>query len=84
MHPVRPTLSRRGFLRAGSLLAAALPASRLLAVDSITLPFANGERPLVKYPQKRPLIRHTTRPATLPQGPSGRPGSTTGTSTSAG
>src|SRR5213075_2249681 len=28
-------------------------------------PFENGERPLVKYPQKRPLIRLTSRPPQL-------------------
>jgi DMSO/TMAO reductase YedYZ molybdopterin-dependent catalytic subunit len=31
----------------------------------VSLPFANGERPLVKYPEKRPLIRLTTRPPQL-------------------
>lgn len=31
----------------------------------MTLPFENGERPLVAYPQKRPLIRITTRPPQL-------------------
>jgi sulfite dehydrogenase len=31
----------------------------------VTLPFANGQRPLVQYPQKRPLIRLTTRPPQL-------------------
>jgi DMSO/TMAO reductase YedYZ molybdopterin-dependent catalytic subunit len=30
-----------------------------------TLPFENGERPLVRYPQKRPLLRLTTRPPQL-------------------
>ncbi len=35
------------------------------AEDSVTLPFENGERPLVAYPQKRPLIRHTSRPPQL-------------------
>ena len=38
---------------------------RALAQDTVTLPFENGERPLVKYPQKRPLIRITTRPPQL-------------------
>ncbi len=33
--------------------------------QTITLPFANGERPLVQYPQKRPLIRLTSRPPQL-------------------
>jgi DMSO/TMAO reductase YedYZ molybdopterin-dependent catalytic subunit len=32
---------------------------------TIKLPFANGERPLVKFPQKRPLILLTTRPPQL-------------------
>ena len=31
----------------------------------MTLPFGNGERPLVGYPQKRPLIRLTSRPPQL-------------------
>jgi sulfite dehydrogenase (cytochrome) subunit A len=35
------------------------------AEDTITLPFENGERLLVAYPQKRPLIRHTSRPPQL-------------------
>lgn len=50
------------------MLAAALsglPVSKLFAEDKIVMPFANGERPLVKYPQKRPLIRLTTRPPQL-------------------
>jgi DMSO/TMAO reductase YedYZ molybdopterin-dependent catalytic subunit len=33
--------------------------------DVVRLPFANGDRPLVRYPQKRPLIRLTTRPPQL-------------------
>src|SRR5271166_4082102 len=32
---------------------------------SVSLPFENGSRPLVAYPQKRPLIRLTTRPPQL-------------------
>jgi DMSO/TMAO reductase YedYZ molybdopterin-dependent catalytic subunit len=35
------------------------------AEEKIQLPFANGERVLVKYPQKRPLIQMTTRPPQL-------------------
>jgi DMSO/TMAO reductase YedYZ molybdopterin-dependent catalytic subunit len=35
------------------------------AAGIVTLPFDNGERPLVSYPQKRPLIRLTTRPPQL-------------------
>ena len=33
--------------------------------ETVTLPFANGERPLATYPGKRPLIRLTTRPPQL-------------------
>ena len=33
--------------------------------DTITLPFNNGERPLVQYPEKRPMIGVTQRPPQL-------------------
>ncbi|QGM44838.1 molybdopterin-dependent oxidoreductase [Methylocystis heyeri] len=36
-----------------------------LAQDTVTLPFANGERRLVRYPGKRPLIQLTARPPQL-------------------
>src|ERR1700749_3176703 len=50
--------------------AALLASSSLLSVTSltsfadetVTLPFDNGERPLVKYPQKRPMSERTSRP----------------------
>ena len=32
------------------------------AAQNVTLPFENGERPIVKYPQKRPMIGLTSRP----------------------
>jgi sulfite dehydrogenase (cytochrome) subunit A len=51
--------SRRAFLAAVSAAAMGIRA------DEITLPFDNGVRPLVKYPQKRPLIRLTSRPPQL-------------------
>jgi sulfite dehydrogenase (cytochrome) subunit A len=35
------------------------------AAGTANLPFANGERPIVAYPQKRPLIRLTARPPQL-------------------
>jgi DMSO/TMAO reductase YedYZ molybdopterin-dependent catalytic subunit len=38
---------------------------KALALDTMTLPFENGERPLVKYPQKRPMIGLTSRPPQL-------------------
>src|SRR5436190_20706965 len=55
--------SRRDFLRAATVAAAA--PWKVAAAESIVLPFENGERPLVKYPQKRPLIRLTSRPPQL-------------------
>lgn len=57
---------RRQALRA--LCAGALagtPAFRAFAAESVTLPFANGERRLARYPQKRPLIVVTQRPPQL-------------------
>ncbi|MBN9116137.1 MAG: molybdopterin-dependent oxidoreductase, partial [Pandoraea sp.] len=65
--------SRRRFLRrAGALGVGASLAGRALDVlaattapHMVTLPFANGERELVAYPQKRPLIRLTARPPQL-------------------
>jgi DMSO/TMAO reductase YedYZ molybdopterin-dependent catalytic subunit len=44
---------------------AAGPAAVSLAAETIQLPFANGERPLAQFPQKRPLILITTRPPQL-------------------
>lgn len=61
---------RRRFLRqacalgaTGTLAGHAL--TSLAAPATVTLPFANGERDLVAYPQKRPLIRLTSRPPQL-------------------
>jgi sulfite dehydrogenase (cytochrome) subunit A len=63
-------LNRREALQAA--LAAGVGAIGLgkiplaFAADAtVTLPFGNGERPLVAYPGKRPLIRLTTRPPQL-------------------
>ena len=36
-----------------------------LSAEAITLPFENGKRPLVRYPQKRPMIGLTSRPPQL-------------------
>jgi sulfite dehydrogenase len=61
-------LNRRHFLRSAGLLAAglgALPSARMFGQNTVTMPFAHGERQMVKYPQKRPLIRLTTRPPQL-------------------
>jgi sulfite dehydrogenase (cytochrome) subunit A len=58
-------LSRRRFLGSAAIAAVGAATWNTFGAETITLPFANGERPLVKYPQKRPLIRHTTRPPQL-------------------
>src|SRR3954465_9166250 len=59
-------LSRRRFLRAATLAAVSWPIWKTAAAEeTVTLPFENGERPLVRYPQKRPLIRLTSRPPQL-------------------
>lgn len=63
---------RRRFLQTSGLLVAGatLGRSSLLraaepAPTRVTLPFARGERELVAYPQKRPLILLTSRPPQL-------------------
>ena len=58
-------IGRHHFL-AGSVAAlgaSALPARAL--ADSVQLPFANGERPLLAFPQKRPLLVLSPRPPQL-------------------
>src|SRR5205807_1541134 len=60
-------LDRRQLMtRAGmAALATGLGSTRAFALDTVTLPFDNGERPLVTYPQKRPMIGLTSRPPQL-------------------
>jgi sulfite dehydrogenase len=61
-------LDRRELLkRAGiAALATGLGPARAFALDpTVVLPFDNGKRPLVKYPQKRPMIGLTSRPPQL-------------------
>lgn len=69
MANIGESLNRRRFLRTAALAGLSASVLRRLAAAEdpriITLPFENGERPLVKYPQKRPLIRQTTRPPQL-------------------
>jgi DMSO/TMAO reductase YedYZ molybdopterin-dependent catalytic subunit len=48
-----------------AFLAARAFAAQAAAEETATLPFENGERPLVAYPQKRPLLRLTARPPQL-------------------
>jgi DMSO/TMAO reductase YedYZ molybdopterin-dependent catalytic subunit len=63
-------MNRRTVLQAGAAILAGgggLGGSTLasFAAQSVTLPFDNGERPIVKYPQKRPMIGLTSRPPQL-------------------
>src|SRR5258708_37040265 len=61
----RRALPRQSGAAAATLgMASAFAPLRALA-DSVTLPFGNGERPLGKYPQKRPMIVMTSRPPQL-------------------
>ena len=68
--PSPAAIDRRSFLHNAALLTAGAalggPLGRLFAAENrVTLPFENGERELVAYPQKRPLIRLTARPVQL-------------------
>ncbi len=60
-------LDRRQLMQRAGLaaLATGFGSLRALALDTVTLPIDNGERPLVKYPQKRPMIGLTSRPPQL-------------------
>jgi sulfite dehydrogenase len=63
-------MNRRTVLQAGAALLAgggAIGGSPLasFAAETVTLPFDKGERPIVKYPQKRPMIGLTSRPPQL-------------------
>jgi DMSO/TMAO reductase YedYZ molybdopterin-dependent catalytic subunit len=70
-HPL-PDPSRRDFILKGAALGGlallgrqGLSLGAEEAQDAVTLPFANGRRPLVAYPQKRPLMLMTSRPVQL-------------------
>ena len=60
-------LDRRELMkRAGmTALATGFGSAKAFALETVTLPFDNGERPLVNYPQKRPMIGQTSRPPQL-------------------
>src|SRR5260370_9261814 len=60
-------LDRRELMKRAAMpaLATGFGSVRALALDTVTLPSDNGERPLVKYPQKRPMIVLTSRPPQL-------------------
>jgi DMSO/TMAO reductase YedYZ molybdopterin-dependent catalytic subunit len=55
-------VARRDFLVGAG---ASMLSARAFGQDAVVLPFANGERPLVRLPQKRPLIGLTARPPQL-------------------
>jgi sulfite dehydrogenase len=57
-------LNRRQWLAGAGALAGSTVAA-FGADPTVTLPMGNGERSLVKYPGKRPLIRLTARPPQL-------------------
>ncbi len=63
-------IDRRSFITRSSAVLASAAAfgprfARAADASTVTLPFGNGERPLVRYPQKRPMIRLTSRPPQL-------------------
>ena len=60
-------INRRRMIAGSAAAAAAMVGVRAFAAtaDTITLPFENGQRSLVKYPGKRPLIGLTQRPPQL-------------------
>ncbi len=62
-------LTRRRLLQTslivGGLSAFGLKSSRASSPPSIDLPFSRGHRPLVAFPEKRPLMVMTTRPPQL-------------------
>jgi DMSO/TMAO reductase YedYZ molybdopterin-dependent catalytic subunit len=63
-------MNRRTVLQGGAALLAGSgvvggSSMASLASDTVTMPFENGERPIVNYPQKRPMIGLTQRPPQL-------------------
>jgi len=65
----RAGVTRRQFLKTTAFAALGgtlgAPALSALADETIAMPFANGQRSLAKFPQKRALILVTTRPPQL-------------------
>src|SRR5690349_21935096 len=64
-HRLRVRRRLLGALGAGAVFGNPGVARLAAAAESYTLPFANGQRPLAQYPQKRPLIVVTARPPQL-------------------
>lgn len=65
--PHGPKLNRRTFFKGLSLatVQAAYGSQLALGGETVRLPFENGIREMVAYPQKRPLLRLTSRPPQL-------------------
>jgi sulfite dehydrogenase len=66
-HPSGLSATRRDVLKSlgAGAIHSLVAASTAFGNETIRLPFENGERELVRYPQKRPLIRLTSRPPQL-------------------
>ena len=60
-----PSVNRRALLQLAGAGAGLLGASTTVWAQTVEMPFANGARPLVAYPEKRKLIRMTSRPPQL-------------------
>ena len=63
-------IDRRALLKQSGAVMAALGTGSVVDplrafADTVKMPFENGERPLVKYPQKRMMIGMTSRPPQL-------------------
>jgi DMSO/TMAO reductase YedYZ molybdopterin-dependent catalytic subunit len=58
-------MGRRRFFGMAAVAAGVAATSDGLAAELVEMPFENGTRELVRYPQKRPLIRLTSRPPQL-------------------
>ncbi|MES2500683.1 MAG: oxidase, partial [Pseudomonadota bacterium] len=69
MHPDKEEIIRRRrqfLMSAGAgLIGMVALSSKSWGAVSETMPFGNGERELIAYPQKRKLMRITTRPPHL-------------------
>ena len=61
----RRTMLKRVAGGVAALGAVSFDPLKAFALDTVTMPFENGERPLVKYPQKRQMIGLTSRPPQL-------------------
>lgn len=61
----RPSVSRRQFIQRSALTLGAAVTGSGAEEASVEMPFANGHRRLVKFPQKRELILLTHRPPQL-------------------